>query len=106
MKSLDCNENKNSGERITVLKEYIVILKAICCYLAIALATPSFSTASVVSLRPAVSLSNTGYPPILTWVSMTSRVVPAISVTMAAGLRPEEAVGLVKILTGLHSCTG
>ena len=53
-----------------------------------ALVTPSFSTTSSVSLSPAVSLSSTGYPPMFTGVSITSRVVPAISVTIAAGLWP------------------
>ena len=57
-------------------------------YLLIALTTPSFSTRSLVSRSPAVSLSNTGYPSILTGVCITSLVVPAISVTMAAGLWP------------------
>jgi hypothetical protein len=33
-----------------------------------------------------VSLSSTGYPPILRGVSTTSRVVPGIGETMAAGL--------------------
>ena len=42
------------------------------------------------SLKPAVSLSNTGYPPMLTADSTISRVVPAISDTMAAGRCAED----------------
>jgi hypothetical protein len=37
-----------------------------------------------------VSLSNTGYPPMLTADSTISRVVPAISDTMAAGRCAED----------------
>lgn len=39
-------------------------------------------------LKPAVSLNNIGYPPILTALSIISLVVPGISETIAAGRLP------------------
>ena len=45
--------------------------------------TPIFSTTSSVSRIPAVSISFNGTPRTLTYSSITSRVVPAMSVTMA-----------------------
>ena len=45
--------------------------------------TPIFSTLSSVSLMPAVSISFNGTPDTLTYSSITSRVVPATSVTIA-----------------------
>lgn len=44
---------------------------------------PIFSTTSSVSLMPAVSRSVTGTPHTVTLASTTSRVVPAMSVTIA-----------------------
>ncbi len=49
----------------------------------LALSTPIFSTKSSVSLIPAVSIIFKGIPSILTNSSITSRVVPGISVTIA-----------------------
>lgn len=57
-------------------------------YLSRALRTPSLSTRSGLSLRPAVSLKRTGNPPMSSAVSTTSLVVPAMGETMAAGLWP------------------
>lgn len=59
-------------------------------YLSLARRTPSFSTVSRVSLRPAVSLSRTGKPPMSTHDSTMSLVVPATGDTMAAGRWPEQ----------------
>lgn len=47
---------------------------------------PIFSTISSVFLMPAVSRSVTGTPHTVTLASTTSRVVPAISVTIALSL--------------------
>ena len=47
---------------------------------------PFFSISSFESLMPAVSEIITGYPSKLRWVSITSRVVPAISDTIATSL--------------------
>ena len=49
--------------------------------------TPIFSTTSSVSRIPAVSINLRGTPLILTYSSITSRVVPSISVTMAFSSR-------------------
>ena len=49
--------------------------------------TPIFSTTSSVSRIPAVSTSFKGTPLILTYSSITSRVVPSISVTIAFSSR-------------------
>lgn len=57
-------------------------------YLSRARRTPSLSTRSGLSLRPAVSLSRTGNPPMSSAVSTMSLVVPAMGDTMAAGLWP------------------
>lgn len=57
-------------------------------YLSRARRTPSLSTRSELSLRPAVSLRRTGNPPRSRAVSTTSLVVPAMGDTMAAGLWP------------------
>ena len=48
---------------------------------------PSASTAPSASLIPAVSVTITGKPPRSRWTSITSRVVPASSDTMAASRR-------------------
>ena len=48
--------------------------------------TPFFSISSFESLMPAVSEIITGYPSIFRCASITSRVVPAISETMATSL--------------------
>ncbi len=50
---------------------------------ATARSTPIFSTISSVCRMPAVSRTTKGKPPILTISSITSRVVPGTSVTMA-----------------------
>ena len=47
--------------------------------------TPMPSTISSVSLKPAVSATTTGNPPISSVNSRTSRVVPGIGVTIDAG---------------------
>ena len=47
--------------------------------------TPMPSTKSSVSLKPAVSATTTGNPPISSVNSRTSRVVPGIGVTIDAG---------------------
>lgn len=57
-------------------------------YLSRARRTPSLSTKSGLSLRPAVSLSRMGNPPMSSAVSTMSLVVPAMGDTMAAGLWP------------------
>lgn len=57
-----------------------------------ALLTPSFSITSTDSLRPAVSLNSTGNPAILTADSTMSRVVPAMSDTIAAGRCARELI--------------
>ncbi|CAG5925587.1 Uncharacterised protein [Streptococcus pneumoniae] len=49
--------------------------------------TPICSTMSSVSRIPAVSINLRGTPLMLTYSSMTSRVVPAISVTIALSSR-------------------
>ena len=49
--------------------------------------TPIFSTTSSVSRIPAVSINLRGTPLILTYSSMTSRVVPSMSVTIAFSSR-------------------
>lgn len=58
-------------------------------YLSLARRTPSLSTRSGLSRRPAVSLNSTGNPPMSSAVSTTSLVVPAMGDTMAAGLWPD-----------------
>lgn len=63
-------------------------------YLSRARRTPSLSTRSGLSRRPAVSLSSTGNPPMSSAVSTTSLVVPAMGDTMAAGLWPGGNKGL------------
>lgn len=57
-------------------------------YLSRARRTPSLSTRSWLSLRPAVSIKRTGNPPMSNAVSTMSLVVPAMGDTMAAGLWP------------------
>jgi hypothetical protein len=49
-----------------------------------ALSIPIFSTSSVVSRRPAESVTRTGSPPISSESSKMSRVVPGTWVTIAA----------------------
>lgn len=63
-------------------------------YLSRARRTPSLSTRSGLSRRPAVSLSSTGNPPMSSAVSTTSLVVPAMGDTIAAGLWPGGNKGL------------
>ena len=59
--------------------------------------TPIPSTKSSVSLKPAVSATTTGNPPMSSVSSRTSRVVPGMAVTIDAGRlaihRERELVG-------------
>ena len=61
--------------------------KSASCKAFLERSTPICSTRSSVSRIPAVSMSLSGTPLILTYSSITSRVVPSISVTMALSSR-------------------
>ena len=47
---------------------------------------PFSSISFLESLMPAVSETTTGYPSMFKWASITSRVVPAVSETIATSL--------------------
>ena len=61
--------------------------KSASCRAFLERSTPICSTRSSVSRMPAVSMSLSGTPLILTYSSITSRVVPSISVTIALSSR-------------------
>ena len=75
-----------------------------CRHLAMARRTPSISTlSSALRRRPAVSLNTIGYPAMFSALSTTSRVVPAMGDTIAAGRLPSTAFNNNNIITFTNS---